>query len=892
MKKRVVYHPKSSVHDSVVNTKVVVIIVIGLLLIGGLTGLLWYSGEGVTGKAWEITISPKSGDVNTITNAKFIYKSQQPTDSKCKEQGAVFSDKPVGYKYDLSSKQFKVDFQSSDSYCCPDDSCGYSKDYCISEKSLIKISDDYNLQCVSYNSESVIFKCLKVDEFIYLDSLCLKSVWNICDAVQKGKVNDLYHCDGSQWTKCDAKTKGTTKESADEGKEYFCDGKAWVVKDKCSEKTKGSFVISADDQDYVCDGKKWQQLDKCDAKAVGVKQKDVPPSVVCDQSVVGKEGWKKCVNGFCPLSKDLGDLVGKDVATIFEVSKLSGVVKVSADIVADAKDLQNKENISYSSLSETEKKVYFKYKESVYVVQIKEKSEDPTLGKVVLEVKSLKDVNLPNALATINLALDANNPLKFPPKTLGVDVEGDKTPDVYVTATGFFDVKGDAVVGYSLDKAKVLVLVSPYVDVVSGTGKMILASDNGQEFAFNGKHPIVLTGSGENQVLYIDGKSNYIAKEYLSKDGVHYTSKDKTQFINFKVLGQSGLFAVVQLSTAEAGGGGLKQVYEDTLVADKELFFGMGTVGQNTKAEPSLSICPDDPPKEVQGMSICYKNAKGEEVKDNIKAGGVKPLGTSVPYVLWYMAPVGEADKMARAFSVFDLDVKKDSKFTPAVVDESSLSFTNNLASGRRVALHVEVDGKDNYYLLSHPEAKYFDFQQLNLTDISDAKRPMYKSEGDKSEVVFNLPLKKQVNVKLKFGDPSIGKSSLTYELSSKTQVKTEVTLLNELQASVSTYGSTPFKDDDLLKSLGTMAVSENDISLLKDTMMIKYGAQSTDVELSYRKPKEINGNALLYYHTFTSGGLNAFTKYADVYLFYDLTDNKKTYTHAFDDVTFILPIV
>lgn len=929
-----VYHKGSSVHDSAVNSKFVVIIVVGVLLIAGLSGLFWYAdGRTVSGKAfgddgeaydtsgcapgewyyWLNGVEPLSssnfkgpliGCENLGSDGKTIDSGGKPNEFWCPTK--IVKKEVWVFKMSTNAKN---DTDYVECGQVPQDTMNPS---CISGEWYIESVDNQvsgphkgctptlggYLFCPKSGS-SLLSK--KTIQYYKSGVGTWQNCMGKCGEKLMGQLDTKspsFHCDGSQWTKCDSKTKGTSKESATEGKEYFCAGEKWVETDKCSDKTKSTFILTSD-KDYFCDGKTWVAWDKCNAKAVGLKQKDNSlGSFICDQSVGNSEKWKKCENNFCPLNKELSDLNNKLLIPTFistlvnQDKKKSDVEEISPDIVGQAVDLGNyvgrplASSLGVAVDGTIYQKVYFKFKKSVYVVQIKE--EESVLGKVVVDVKSLKDVNLLSALATVTLQLDQKNPLKFPPKTVGVDLEGDKTPEVYVTATGFFEVKGDVTKGYSLGKAKVLVLVSPYVDVVSGNGKVILASDNPQEFAFNGPHPIVLTGEGDNQVLYIDQKSNYVLKNVDKAKGQdHYTSKDKTQFVNFKVPSQSGLFAVLELSSAADGGGGLKQVYEDKLVAGKELFFGMGVKAGDKDAnqEPPLSICADDPPKEVQGMSICHG---GKE--DNIKAGGVKFLGTYVPYVLWYVAPVPGEQKIARAFSVFDLNKKKQDG-TLEVVSEPSLLFTTNLADGRRVALHVEVADEDKYYLLSHPEAQYFDFQQLNLTDISDVKRPMYKSEGDKSEVVFNLPLKKQVNVKLNFGEPTVGKSSLTYELSSTTQKKTEVNLLTELQASVSTYGSTPFKDDGLLKDLGTVAVSENDISLLKDTMRVKYGTNG-DLELSYRKPVVVQTNALLYYHTFTSGGLNAFTKYADVYLFYDLTDSKKSYTHSFDDTTFILPIV
>ena len=901
MKKRVVRPKSSSIYNSVVNRKVALILGVVVLLISGLAGLFYYSGGAVAGKAFEQAVP------NWAEGDLFIAQKLQ-NDNSCKE-GEIVKE----LNYELLNNKVSG---GSKLFCCPSETCGFtafksssSLDYCLKiGTSVSSGSNSYSI-CVKQSDNVMgLLECSN-SFFSYKDILCTgnKGLFSKCASSNKGKIDESsttssgFYCDGANWLKCDEKLVGTFKESAKTEKEFFCNGVKWVEKEKCNDKTKGTLVADLPDKDFFCDGKDWKIWEKCDAKAVLSKKDISVGSFLCDQSIKGSEGWKRCENKFCPLNVDLKAFNQKTVKNVFLSDLKIDFNYVTPDSVNFALDLFKedygiKSNLFYSSLSETEKKVYFKYKESVYVVQIKEKSDDSITGKVDVEVKSLKDANVPTALATINLALDAKNPLKFPPKTVGVDLEGDKTPEVYVTVTGFFEVKGgdNTQPLYSLGKPKLLVMVSPYVDVVSGNGKVLLANDNPQEFAFNGKHPMVLTGEGDNQVLYIDEKSNYVAKQYLGKDGKHYTSKDKTQFVNFMVLGQFGSFAIVQLSSAETGGGGLTQVYEDTLVANKELFFGMGTDKDGKSGtEPSLSVCANDAPAVKTAMSVCYTgevNGATAEIKNSIGDGQVKALGSYVPYVLWYVAPVGELDKMAWAFSVFDISTDTNVK------QESALAFSTNLVAGRRVALKVNVEGKDKYYLLSHPVAKYFDFAQLNITDISDKNRPMYKSEGDQSKVVFNLPLKKQVNVELVFGQP------LEFKLTSSTQVKKDVDLAAELQSSVSTYGATTFVEDKNLfaNALNKISVSSKDISLLTNKMRVEYGAEGlkNDVELLYRTPIELEGHALLYYHTFTSGGLNAFTKYADVYLFYDLsmkdvtTGKTKSYTHSFDDTTFILPLV
>ncbi len=171
------------------------------------------------------------------------------------------------------------------------------------------------------------------------------------------------------------------------------------------------------------------------------------------------------------------------------------------------------------------------------------------------------------------------------------------------------------------------------------------------------------------------------------------------------------------------------------------------------------------------------------------------------------------------------------------------------------------------------------DLQKLQVTRLGVDKGEIFLAEGDQEEVTFNLPLGKQINIKQNIPDAN----EFSYTLSSKTVATPTIDLTKTFMAQVSTYGKVNVQPN--LKE-----VKLNDPADVKlDVGSMKVLVDSKEIALDLDEPHVENG-ALLHYAKSANAGANTYTKYANIYLYKNLSDI--TWTNAYGDVDFILPLV
>ena len=407
-------------------------------------------------------------------------------------------------------------------------------------------------------------------------------------------------------------------------------------------------------------------------------------------------------------------------------------------------------------------------------------------------------------------------------------------------------------------KLQLLITVNPQLNLDKfSEGTLLLPAKNTQKFQLNGEHSVLLSKTKTGPILSLGGEQYTDIGTIADDKSVSGKEVllDFGQKVSYQIVDSSLPIGVVKLSKSE---GVLSTQYERFFTKD---------IKYDVSAETSYQICKSDAAV-LNVVSVCDQTQKEKfslsyETKVKEESG----------ILYWYVQSNQSAVKKVQVFQLRDLTALKNEKATP---------FTQNMVLGKRLAL--KVDGK--YYVLSHPVTQYMELSLLQLTSIEDGS--VYIAEGNQEEVWFNLPLAKQVNVKLNLG------KELSYDLSAKIKVSKDVNLVNELQTKVSTYGTTKLKVPDL----GEMGIHKEDIKTLKDKMRITYTQDKKveNKELSLNVPAKVvvledSYDILVYYNKFTSGGADKFTKYADVYLLYDLGYPVEI-SHVFTDENFVYPLV
>jgi len=564
---------------------------------------------------------------------------------------------------------------------------------------------------------------------------------------------------------------------------------------------------------------------------------------VCD---TGK--FTECFNVFCPLTKDFA--AAAVVNGVLPVAGFGALTNnnVGATDFTTAVDVASNTPF-YTLFTADDQEVYFKYNGKIYVVSVYD--VDQYKGTATVDVQSYVDDTFVVIDQPIELLLTSKNKLVFEEKQAGLNLEGDSAVDAYLGVYGYF--QNDAT-----KKLQLLITVNPQLNLDKfSEGTLLLPVKNTQKFQLNGEHSVLLSKTKTGPILSLGGEQytdiGAIAED-MSVSGKEVLL-DFGQKVSYQIVDSSLPIGVVKLSKGE---GVLSTQYERFFTKD---------IKYDVSAETSYQICKSDAAV-LNVVSVCDQTQKEKfslsyETKVKEESG----------ILYWYVQSNQSAVKKVQVFQLRDLTALKNEKATP---------FTQNMVLGKRLAL--KVDGK--YYVLSHPVTQYMELSLLQLTSIEDGS--VYIAEGNQEEVWFNLPLAKQVNVKLNLG------KELSYDLSAKIKVSKDVNLVNELQTKVSTYGTTKLKVPDL----GEMGIHKEDIKTLKDKMRITYTQDKKveNKELSLNVPAKVvvledSYDILVYYNKFTSGGADKFTKYADVYLLYDL-GYKFEISHVFTDENFVYPLV
>jgi hypothetical protein len=635
------------------------------------------------------------------------------------------------------------------------------------------------------------------------------------------------------WLICNALLKNMLMEENN----VLCDGEKWIIcENSLNLQLKG---------DYVCADTKWYSCDDNCKKS-------------CDS---------KNVN--CNFNVHEGSLPG-----LLGLTNVNNILKASTS-TTDAVDVgQNKAIYGVIKKDET---AFFKYNGNFYTVKMTEGAEESS-GKYTLSVSSLKQT-----LGIISeKLLDNKGTPYFEPVQMALDLDKDKKTDAYLNLVAGSPLSGQA-----------MFVVTPYLNFDSeifsvGNSIGFFSSGNTQTFNFGGEHTFYLNEQAGSFVLVID-KGEYNVNQ--GQKGTHYLDEMKTKKVSYESLLSSGKFSLVQFSTAKDYISVFVVPEKNVLLKDAyEAYFDDKTVlniedkmkdpSGNEVAIGTIGICENDP-KVLNVMTVCDKKTEIFDLVD-------KEVEVRGEVLFLYNSPAAEGKKQGKAYHIINLDNEKDLS-----VEELAVNFANNLVDGKSVV----VKSQEEYYLLSTEKANYLDLNKLKLKRLGKDKEAEFLPEGDNSEVAFNLPLGKQISVVL------ITQPKLSYILSSKIVQKETVNLENELQTRMSTYSSREVKNPNL----GTIKIdSASDIKLLKDTMKISIVTNSdgTSVEkkeeLLMNVPVVVSSGAksekevLMLYNKFSVDGKsdvsNTYAKYADIYLYANITD--KVWEHEFNSENFILPLV
>ena len=656
-----------------------------------------------------------------------------------------------------------------------------------------------------------------------------------------------------------------------------------------------------------------------------------------------------CYNTLCPAYDEIQAQDTEDNNILRRVkSALVSVPSIYADAPSftTARDIALTREPSIQGKKITSQKIlstdspisvgFLKYNNKNYVVELAEL--DQHLGTAKLNVKG---IGSSTPLATISLVTPASTPFALAPQQVPLNLAGSTTPNAYLTAFGQFDQNKNLRILVAATPAPLFNVASDWkVFVTNGASQSIYSegvehtvsfaqvSETNEHFFFidGEQYLIVETESG----LKLKGPGTSASGDF---ELTYYFNAQKNQGVKLRVLAILGEFAVVSVKMVPMG---LLETYEDSFSQEKTLTL-TGIVPDSSPLDTSnqrvLRICANDP-MTVAAVTICEGPLEVFDLLDSqpliVKTYGGLDVSTGrvsatvpaseivldedealkdIPFneiLFLYNHPADGGQKEVKAYHIFRFPA--DNKL------ELAIFFANNLVEGKKLAL--EMGG--NYYLLEMKDAaSTLDLTNLKLTRITGVTHPSYPSKGDYEKVKINLPLNEQINIRFQ------AVPRLSYVLERITSaLPEEVVLSSDLQATVGTYNSLIAKDGQGALPLNTLSLGDNDIAALSNSMKIAYLSNS-DKELLYTtpvvdvgrvfNPKVVtgkgpysSGNVLFYYNDFQAGGTvddPEFTKYADVYLYYDLTNALATAAvasvpstaavkHPLTDRDFILPLV
>ena len=895
---------------------------LGVVTVGQAT----FSGQIPDGFYWASGDAPK-------TTKDFSGSEKTGDDKKCADVGGFWENGVCCEETYMCSEKGGLD--KSKTYCYYTDSI-----YQLETKKNVDNKDVITLSshlCTQGDKVGEFISCIK-EEIRKEDDAFLcdgKSLWHACDSnthaneIKEGTSGNEYFCDGSSWLDCKGAgdkdnlicvkdinnkdnillcdgSKGSKNKLAPGSNANYCDGTEYI---QCTDEKKLDMLEQGN---YICDGTDWKLCSSSSSEVLDTHVVALCPDAskkweLCDSSnkftlrdnkkyYCDGTYWDKCAsnkgrNGKA-LSKDKLTCVGNSWSLNLEESneylaiskiddyvvakkkdgsaenvKISTYFSKAGSDVGNAVDLAN--NLAfYNTLAPGDSNdKFFMYKKIFYSLSL---SSDGKTSST-LTVSSLSD-NKELKKQTFTLAKDETF---FTPAPIAIDLDGDLKNDVF-----FHLLRGSPLV-----TSEILFALSPRLDFDSKAEAVAIVTSQGiQEFNLQGEHKLNLFAQGKNYVVFFDNAQYQATKTgKLASSGTHYFDEFKKVKLGFTVLESEGLFSLIYLKrNAATVAVSIVPQKEVKLADDYEGTFdnkvvlnikdGGSSIATNTVGTVGvIGVCEDDP-KVLTVLSVCDESAALFNLQNSVPRAYDNQL-------FLFKSPSAAEAKKGTAYRIIDI--------SKAEVDQLATVFANNLADGKTVALKV---ADKEYYLLTQDKANFLDLTKLKMQRLTEGQVQNFLPEGDQNEVVFNLPLGKQINVRL-----DASKASLKYFLSSKIVSKDTANLLTDLTTQVSTYSKLKIEGIAVGKDLGEVKLDLKDTTLLENTMRVVYGKDSKSVQLVKGEVTKDNivEDTLFYYNKFTvsskSGEPNTYTKYADVYLYRDLTS--ATFEHKLSNNDFILPL-
>lgn len=606
-----------------------------------------------------------------------------------------------------------------------------------------------------------------------------------------------------------------------------------------------------------------------------------------------------CFNKFCPsaLAVEQLPLVAEDTSSVQQTRMALAAYPEgvsSGATLSGAPDLALAQKTSFttvSTLTTDNDVLYFAHNNKIYFVSLTQRDAWSTATE--LQLISAADNQ---AKATLSLSASPTERLLLGPGQVAVNLEGDATPEAYLQSFGYYDT--DSTLGLTLGATPVMNFDA------AATWRISLLSGQPQQFFFDNEvHNLNFARLPDGSyVVFVDGEEYKFAStaDAAQTHAFDQLGTQKVQMSAKVLSGDLGVFEFVR--TAQE----LANTYDETLTKEQSL----------TLSNRVLRICANDP-LVLAAVTLCEGNIESFDVVDGEpkKVESLRaPLGVSgaidvratagdaeFSSTLFYYARPVSGEKKVEALHIFNLDVNPTYEY--------ALYFANNLVQGKRLALQLNSE----YYLLEMDDTsvQFLELTNLKLTKISGGSGVVYHPVGDQEVVRFDLPLNQQINIRLETTP------QLRYILRKTAgAVSEEVNLVNKLQTSVTSYGAVKITDNGGEVKVEILSLDGSDQSTLQTSMVVhSSAAPAGSQQLSFGVPTPLvkstetrllndagsthtskEAGLLLHYNRFEPGGTvdePRVTKYADVYLSYDLeTAGTAGTDHRFTDAEFIIPVL
>ncbi|MBI2667110.1 LamG domain-containing protein [Candidatus Woesearchaeota archaeon] len=585
-----------------------------------------------------------------------------------------------------------------------------------------------------------------------------------------------------------------------------------------------------------------------------------------------------CFNKYCPKPDGVGSLPALDNSK-YDVdgnkNNFDNVEKTPSDAVANVAVLTTTDSLTGTINQPLFTNTFpgtFAHNNKNYQVVLAEQNQFEATAQ--LQVKSLASGQV---LGSLGLSATTEKPLELLPTQTGLNLDTSTAePEAYLQSFAYFN-EGKVL--------RVLTGVTPFLNFDVATPWIAsFLSGQSQQFLFDEElHTVEGSATGDGKFfLSIDGT------EYLfSAVGDffnHYLDSTKSKWINATLLKLSGDIAIFSFNREAAG---LSNTYEEIITQTDSV-----TVGGKV-----LKVCANDPAI-VAAVTLCEGTTEVLDLFNGVPKEGSSAVTTGgydtalLNTLFFYEAPKERELKRVKVLHLVTLPT--------AGKTELAIYFANNLVQKKHLALKM---GADDYYLLEMQDQtkSYLELTNLKLTHISDSAKSIYSPLGDQEKVKFNLPLQQQINLRL---ETIPGLKYIIEKTSSA--IPEDVNLVNQLQASISSYGAVKVWDLSGASgiaqesALKTIFLASDDSTLSDSVMKISSGATISQ-ELQYNVPAVLTGiikdpddaeaQLLAYYNKFTLAGTTSI-KYADLYLLYGLKGDGTAKNHLFTDKEFILPLL